>query len=259
MLNVSPPIGSKARKIYSAGQTYKYNKEVIPEMGLDFDNPAIMGIANILSATLNIPADRAVMKLQNIRDASMGDFENWQRISMLLGINKWNLGVGEEAPGVKRVEAVKDKLKLEKKQKKELEKKKKVDIKTKEVEVLSKDDIVKNKSKQVFDFNKREQSKILEGLNLNPKDYPKEQDRVDIIMDYYNKDSKKMDSTFNAIEKYVPTKNEKRSIELFNLNKKQQIDLLMNLGIIGEKLNKLKYEEDRVKKIIELEAKKKVK
>ena len=259
MLNVSPPIGSKARKIYSAGQTYKYNKEVIPEMGLDFDNPAIMGIANILSATLNIPADRAVMKLQNIRDASMGDFENWQRISMLMGINKWNLGVGEEAPGVKRVEAIKDKLKLEKKQKKELEKEKKVDIKTKEVEVLSKDDIIKNKSKQVFDFNKREQNKILEGLNLNPKDYPKEQDRVDIIMEHYNKDSKKMDSTFNAIEKYVPTKNEKRSIELFNLTKKQQIDLLMDLGIIGEKLNKLKYEEDRVKKIIELEAKKKVK
>ena len=58
--------GSKARKIYSATKTWKYNKEEIPEMGLDFDNPAVMAVANVISAATNIPTDRVVMKLQNI-------------------------------------------------------------------------------------------------------------------------------------------------------------------------------------------------
>ena len=160
---------------------------------------------------------------------------------------------------LRKLDKRKDKLKLEKKQKKELEKKKKVDIKTKEVEVLSKDDIVKNKSKQVFDFNKREQSKILEGLNLNPKDYPKEQDRVDIIMDHYNKNPEKIDSTLSAVESYVPTKIEQIEIDLYKMNKKDQVNLLMELGLSTKQIKKLKYEKDRVEMIIKLQNKKKSK
>ena len=96
MLNVSPPIGSKARKLYSAGKTYKYNKEVIPEMGLRLDNPAVLAVANVISATTNLPTDRVVMKLQNIKDASNSDFETWQRICMLMGLNKWAIGAKDE-------------------------------------------------------------------------------------------------------------------------------------------------------------------
>ena len=62
------------------------------------------------------------MKINNIRDASMGDFENWERISMLMGINKWQLGVGEEGLGEIRVKEVETRLKKEKKTKKEQEK-----------------------------------------------------------------------------------------------------------------------------------------
>ena len=59
------------------------------------------------------------MKLQNIRDASMGDFDNWERIAMLLGVNKWQLGVGEEGPGEVRVEEVETRIKKERKETKE--------------------------------------------------------------------------------------------------------------------------------------------
>jgi len=96
MLNVSPPIGSKARKLHSAGKTWKYNKEVIPEMGLSLDNPATLAVANVISATTNIPVDRVVMKAQNLKDASNNDFETWQRIAMFMGLNKWALGVEDE-------------------------------------------------------------------------------------------------------------------------------------------------------------------
>ena len=40
MLNVSPPIGIKARKLYSATQTYQFNRDVIDQMSkIDIDNP----------------------------------------------------------------------------------------------------------------------------------------------------------------------------------------------------------------------------
>ena len=75
MLNVSPPIGSKMRKIYTALKSYKWDKEVMGEMGLSLDNPATLATANIISALTNIPTDRVVMKLTNIKDASTGDLK----------------------------------------------------------------------------------------------------------------------------------------------------------------------------------------
>ena len=151
MLNVSPPIGSKARKIYSATKTWKYNKEVIPEMGIDFDNPGVMAVANVISALTNVPTDRAVMKAQNIRDASMGDFETWQRISMFMGINKWQLGIGDEGPGQIRVGDVEARLDTEKKEKKKVEKeiKKQEEFKVKEQEGVEKQKREKKEGKQV--------------------------------------------------------------------------------------------------------------
>jgi predicted kinase len=124
MLNVSPPIGSKMRKIYGALKTYKSDKEVMGEMGLSLDNPAVLATANVISAFTNIPTDRVVMKLTNIKDATTGDFENWQRIAMFMGINKWSLGEYEDASDV-----VKSSIKKTKK-----EEKKKIKLKEKEEE-----------------------------------------------------------------------------------------------------------------------------
>ena len=39
---------------------------------------------------------------------------------------------------------------------------------------------------------------------------------------------------------------------LYGLNKDEQISLLVGLGLSKTKINKLKYEKDRVKKILEL-------
>jgi len=117
MINVSPPIGSKVRKLYSAGKTWKYNKEVIPEMGFRLDNPAILSVANVISATTNIPTDRVVMKLQNIKDASNSDFETWQRIAMFMGLNKWALGVTDEELEAE-IKAIEKRVKKERKSKK---------------------------------------------------------------------------------------------------------------------------------------------
>ena len=111
--------------------------------------------------------------------------------------------------------------------------------------------------KSVFDLNKNEQVKILEANNLNSNKYPKEADRVDAIMNLRSKDEEKIDSTLTAIENYVPTKEEKVEIDLFKMNKKDQVNLLMELGLSTKQIKKLKYEKDRVEMIIKLQKKNK--
>ena len=66
-------------------------------------------------------------------------------------------------------------------------------------------------------------------------------------------------STLSALENYVPSKQEKRSIDLFKTSKKDQVNMLMDLGLSKKQIKELKYEEDRVNKIIELENKNKSK
>ena len=132
-------------------------------------------------------------------------------------------------------------------------------VKKEDKETTEKEDIISKKTKQVFDLSKKEQVKIIEGLDLNPKKYPKEQDRVDVIMEYYNKDSEKMDSTLNAVENYVPTADEERILELESLSKKEQINLLLEHGLAMFEINALKYEKDRVNRIFKIESRKKKK
>ena len=188
MLNVSPPIGSKARKLYQSGKSYYYDKDVMQEMGLDINNPAIMAIANVISAGTNVPTDRAVMKMENIRDASMGDFETWERVAMLMGWNKWTIGA-EGGPSEKAIQESEQRIDLEKK-------KEKYNVET-EKEVIR-----IQKSKEVFNLNKNQQIKILKDLgysNSQILNMKKEADRVEKILYNFDKNNKKIN---NLIQKY---------------------------------------------------------
>ena len=120
-LSLSPPIGSKARKLKSGLSTYQYNKDVIKEMEtFDIDNPLWYTVGKTISATTNIPLDRAVNKIQNIKAASDSSNEAWQRVALGLGWNTWD--VGADNPDIlaaqKRVEEGKRKAREEKKESK---------------------------------------------------------------------------------------------------------------------------------------------
>ena len=71
---ISPPINNKLTKIRGAGYSLDY---VTPRNVFDpsLDNPALSAGANIISATTNIPLDRALRKMQNIEAASDRDWE----------------------------------------------------------------------------------------------------------------------------------------------------------------------------------------
>ena len=133
-LQVSPPLGSKARKLSSAGKTIKYNKEVIKHMDLlDYDNPVWTAVGNTVEATTNIPMARAIRKIDNLREAMNQDNTNMQRLFLSLGWSSWDLNVGERVirnPGRqneyvifldkkrKAIQDAKDEIKQEKKEEK---------------------------------------------------------------------------------------------------------------------------------------------
>ena len=135
-LNLSPPVGSKMRKFNSAQKTWNYNKDVIKEMEtFDIDNPVWGAVGNVVSFTTNFPLDRVDNKVNNIKIALDDNNETWQRISAMLGFNRWDLNIDkpqavlDAKEVVKQKKAVirkeKDKVKREEKKKeKEIEKKK---------------------------------------------------------------------------------------------------------------------------------------
>ena len=93
-LNVSPPVGIKARKINKAWQSIQFNKQEAEYLGWSLDNKYYLQAgASITSAALNIPLDRLYVKSENVKDAMNTQYENWQRLSMLSGYSKWNLGI----------------------------------------------------------------------------------------------------------------------------------------------------------------------
>ena len=107
LANVSPPIGSKLRKIYSALQTKKFDKDVIAEMGMDVTiegqlniSPSYEILGNILSSAFNLPLDRAIVELNAISEALDDRNTAYQRIALMLGWRTWDVNAKNEEQDV---------------------------------------------------------------------------------------------------------------------------------------------------------------
>ena len=112
-ISLSPPIGSKIRKIISATRTEKYNKGVSEEIGFRIENPNLSIAANWTEALLNIPVARVVRKANNVEEAITGNHDIWQRVALASGWNRWDIGVKDEELEEAK-QAVKDKKKKKK-------------------------------------------------------------------------------------------------------------------------------------------------
>jgi hypothetical protein len=91
LLDISPPVSSKLGKLRSAGRTWDWNKKEIMEKGFSLDNPAYLAAGQVVSAATNVPLDRGIRKLQNLKDASDAENEEWIRVANALGWAKWEL------------------------------------------------------------------------------------------------------------------------------------------------------------------------
>ena len=95
-INLSPPIGSKARKLYAATQAVKFNQDEIINKGFHIDNPIYDAVGNTVSFATNIPLDRALRITDNARAALDKNNQTWQRVALALGWNKWDVGIERE-------------------------------------------------------------------------------------------------------------------------------------------------------------------
>jgi len=107
LLRISPPISSKVSKVQSAFRAYDWNKKDMMEKGWSLDNPAYLASAQLISAGFNIPLDRVVKKINNIKNASSSEYETWARIAMLAGWQDWELGVKQENKSKSTIKKVK--------------------------------------------------------------------------------------------------------------------------------------------------------
>jgi len=94
LLNISPAVGIKARKIYGAMESYKFNKKILDKIGYDNPNHPYYQIGgNLVSAAFNFPLDRVLTKVSNIKAITQQDAEAWQRTALFLGYNSWDIGL----------------------------------------------------------------------------------------------------------------------------------------------------------------------
>ena len=65
----------------------------IKSKGFSLDNPGFLAAGNVISSTTNIPLDRAIKKLNNLKAASDSQVETYKRIALLAGWSEWELGI----------------------------------------------------------------------------------------------------------------------------------------------------------------------
>lgn len=101
--SISPPIGSKFRKVYSAIQTNKFEKDVISERGFSVISndrlnlsPAYSAVGASVSGLTNLPLDRIVDEINSLSEAFDDRNTKWQRIALGLGWKTWDVGALNE-------------------------------------------------------------------------------------------------------------------------------------------------------------------
>ena len=132
---------------------------------------------------------------------------------------------------------------------------------------------IKIQSEKYYPLRKYEQVELLKKLDLSDKEIKQlktESDRAEKINELYKGNEKVIDSYLKESENKSKEDKDKeqeaskpkkpkptREKQLFKLNKKQQIDMLAELGLGVRAIRGLTSEKARVNKILELEEKSK--
>ena len=112
LINVSPPIGSKARKVYNAIQSKKFDGDVMEAQGWDVTlhgkfnvSPNYEVLGSLASAGLNLPLDRALAEVDAISEALDTRNTSYQRLALGLGWRTWDVGANKEEEDYVKIRA----------------------------------------------------------------------------------------------------------------------------------------------------------
>jgi len=115
MLNFSPVVGIKARRIVNAEKTLNYNKKIIEEMEtFDIDNPQWSAVTNYTQTITTVPTNKIYQKTINLRNAADNDYTALQRLLFFSGYTTWSLNLGD----TKKMKQIKEDIKNKEKQNK---------------------------------------------------------------------------------------------------------------------------------------------
>ena len=198
IINLSPPIGSKLRKIYNSIQTKEFNKDIIAERGFDvtYDgkvnlSPAYSVTGSLVEGVTNVPLERTITEINSLVEALDEKNSAFQRLALLMGWRTWDVGASNEEMDELRVD-IKDRKKEEKKKAKE-EEKEKLRKQEEERKYLGKTEEQIKTIKQrdsLVGTNKNSQIESLLKLGLTKKQIRElklEKERVDKIIELTNK------------------------------------------------------------------------
>ncbi len=96
LLKISPPVSSKFQKLNRATEVYKWDKDEIIEKGVSLENPALEIASKGITAVTNLPLDRLQRKVDNIAASTANDLDFYQRLALIGGWSKWDLGIKDK-------------------------------------------------------------------------------------------------------------------------------------------------------------------
>ena len=95
-LKISPPLSSKASKLTGIGWSLEKQQKEIKEKGFSLENPAYLAVGRAISFTTNIPADRALIKINNLAQSTRDDITTLERLALIGGWQDWELGIKKQ-------------------------------------------------------------------------------------------------------------------------------------------------------------------
>ena len=230
-LSFSPAISSKYRKFVGGLKSFSWNMKEMKEKGFSLDNPAYLAGAQIITAFTNLPIDRVMKKANNIRGILNEQSQMWQKVAMALGYSSYDVGLpyygGWDKPVEPTPEELKkqeiDVMKRDTKTQEQIDMLLDLDLTKKEIKALGKED---NRVKKIIELQKaKEDSKVvIDG------------EEVEIVKPKQSNEAK-LRRQFDSIKAK---------------NKPDQIKTLTKFGLTKKEIKDLRYEKNRVNKILEL-------
>ena len=237
MFDVSPPLDIKVNQLHQAANNWEYNMDK-PEAKDPWNpnNPIYESAALVIAATTNIPLNRLIQKMENVKGALDASNDWWKRVAMLFGWPEWQLQSPEEK-SVRIKENKRIRLETKAAVKPSLYNKEEQENILKQIGYSDEDiDAMKNEDARV--------AAILKAQEENNKIYtPSEYDKDK----FKSKEDKKKDEVEESLELYdepkelkknddwkikkVDSEKEKEK-EVYNLSANDQHDLLIELEIL---------------------------
>jgi len=91
-LNIAPPLDVKVSKFVRGMNTYEYNMDSPATKDyFNIENPLYMSGALITASITNLPLDRLLQKMINVKDAMTEEQETWKSLFELAGWSEWQL------------------------------------------------------------------------------------------------------------------------------------------------------------------------